>query len=119
VAALPLAAGAWRTAAVAMVVNALLLWARIHAEEKAMGAGWEAVFVGVGRFLPGPNPNPYLNPAPVPEPRVPSPLARGPSSDAVGTGARGPGTGDWGRGSGGTGSGSGAGHCQGKSSDRS
>jgi methyltransferase len=52
VAALPLAAGAWITAAVATVVNAVLLGVRIRAEEGAMGVPWETAFRGVGRFVP-------------------------------------------------------------------
>jgi methyltransferase len=54
VAALPLAAGAWRTAVVATVLNAGILAVRIRAEEGAMGKGWEAAFEGIGRFVPGP-----------------------------------------------------------------
>jgi methyltransferase len=52
VAALPLAVGAWRTAVVATVVNALLLGVRVRVEERAMGEGWEEAFRGVGRFVP-------------------------------------------------------------------
>lgn len=53
VAALPLAAGAWRTAVVATLVNAILLTVRIRVEERAMGRAWESEFAGVGRFVPG------------------------------------------------------------------
>ncbi|MGC4000359.1 MAG: isoprenylcysteine carboxylmethyltransferase family protein [Anaeromyxobacter sp.] len=43
-AALPLAAGAWRTAIAATLGNALLLAVRIRVEERALGSGWAAAF---------------------------------------------------------------------------
>jgi len=46
VAALPLALGAWRTAILASVANAILLRTRIRVEEAALGEGWRAVFRG-------------------------------------------------------------------------
>jgi methyltransferase len=52
VAALPLAAGAWRTAILATIGNALLLAARIRAEERALGPAWRAAFEGVPRLVP-------------------------------------------------------------------
>lgn len=52
VTALPLAAGAWRTAIAASVLNAGLLVVRIRAEEGAMGEGWAVAFRGVARFVP-------------------------------------------------------------------
>jgi methyltransferase len=51
--ALPLAAGAWRTAIAATLGNALLLAIRIRAEERALGARWRAEFAGVPRLVPG------------------------------------------------------------------
>ncbi len=53
-AALPLAAGAWRTAIVATLGNALLLAVRIRAEERALGAAWREAFDGVPRLVPAP-----------------------------------------------------------------
>jgi methyltransferase len=53
-AALPLAAGAWRTAILATLGNALLLAVRIRAEERALGAAWREAFDGVPRFVPAP-----------------------------------------------------------------
>jgi methyltransferase len=49
---LPLACGAWRTALVAGVGNALLLFVRIRAEEDALGAAFSRAFRGVPRLLP-------------------------------------------------------------------
>jgi methyltransferase len=52
VAALPLAAGAWRTAVAGTLGNALLLAVRIRAEERALGAGWRQAFEGHPRLVP-------------------------------------------------------------------
>jgi methyltransferase len=52
VAALPLAAGAWRTAIAATLGNALLLAVRIRAEERALGAAWREAFAGLPRLVP-------------------------------------------------------------------
>jgi methyltransferase len=51
--ALPLAAGAWRTAIAASAGNALLLAVRIRAEERALGRAWGEAFGGKPRFVPG------------------------------------------------------------------
>ena len=51
-AALPLAVGAWRTAAVATVVNAVLLGVRIRAEEGAMGVAGRRRSGGWGGSVP-------------------------------------------------------------------
>jgi len=51
-AALPLAFGSWRTALAFSLGNAALLAVRIPAEERALGATWEAAFVGTPRFVP-------------------------------------------------------------------
>jgi len=51
--ALPLLHGAWLTAILASLGNALLLRARIGAEERALGARWARAFAGVPRFVPG------------------------------------------------------------------
>jgi len=109
VSALPLAAGAWRTAIAATVLNAALLAVRVRAEERALGEAWSEAFEGVGRFVPSPHQNPNLNPRAVPAARVPSPLARVPCSDPAGAWATGQGTGDRGQGEGDTGSGWGSG----------
>jgi methyltransferase len=53
--ALPLACGAWRTALLGTVANALLLAVRIRAEERALGAAWGAAFRGVPRLVPRPH----------------------------------------------------------------
>jgi methyltransferase len=51
-AALPLAFGSWRTALAFSLGNAALLAVRIPAEERALGAAWEAAFAGTPRFVP-------------------------------------------------------------------
>lgn len=51
-AAVPLIHGAWLTALVFSVANALVLFVRIKAEEAALGADWEKVFAGKPRFVP-------------------------------------------------------------------
>jgi methyltransferase len=53
VACLPLAYGSWRTAALFSAGNAVLLWVRIRAEERALGPGWEEAFRGRPRLVPG------------------------------------------------------------------
>ncbi|HZY04409.1 MAG TPA: isoprenylcysteine carboxylmethyltransferase family protein [Anaeromyxobacteraceae bacterium] len=58
VACLPLAFGSWRTALAFSALNGLLLWRRIPAEERALGAAWAASFSGRPRLLPGPRPPP-------------------------------------------------------------
>jgi methyltransferase len=54
-AALPLVHGAWLTAAVFSAANALVLWARIRAEERALAAlsPYAAAFAATPRFVPG------------------------------------------------------------------
>ena len=52
-AALPLVHGAWLTALVFSLGNLWLLRVRIRAEERALGAAWEAAFAGRPRFVPG------------------------------------------------------------------
>lgn len=51
--ALPLVHGAWLTAVVFSLGNALMLRVRIRAEEQALGVSWENAFVGRPRFVPG------------------------------------------------------------------
>lgn len=51
--ALPLLSGAWLTAIVASLGNAMLLRARIGAEERALGARWARAFSATPRFVPG------------------------------------------------------------------
>ena len=51
-ACVPLAHGAFLTAAVFSLLDALLLRVRIHVEERALGASWEREFSGVPRFIP-------------------------------------------------------------------
>ncbi|MGZ6162470.1 MAG: isoprenylcysteine carboxyl methyltransferase family protein [Myxococcaceae bacterium] len=51
--ALPLVHGAWLTALVFSVGNALLLRVRIRAEERALGEPWQHAFAGRPRFVPG------------------------------------------------------------------
>lgn len=53
VACLPLAYGSWRTALAFSLANALLLRARIPAEERALGPDWEASLGGRPRLWPG------------------------------------------------------------------
>ena len=48
----PLAHGAWMTAAAFSVLNALLLRARIRIEEQALGTAWQREFEGIPRFIP-------------------------------------------------------------------
>ena len=50
---LPMVHGAWASAAVFTLFNAGLLWVRIRAEEKALGALYAQTFAGVSRFTPG------------------------------------------------------------------
>jgi len=52
-AALPLAYGSWRAALLFSAANAAILWVRIRAEERALGAPWERAFDGKPRFVPG------------------------------------------------------------------
>ena len=49
----PMMVGAWRTAVAASLGNALLLWVRIRAEERALGPQWEDAFAGKPRLIPG------------------------------------------------------------------
>lgn len=51
--ALPLLGGAWVTALVATVGNALLMRVRIASEERALGAQWARAFASTPRFVPG------------------------------------------------------------------
>ena len=51
-ACVPLAHGAFLTAAVFSVLNLLLLRVRIRVEERALGASWDREFSGVPRFIP-------------------------------------------------------------------
>jgi methyltransferase len=51
-AAVPLIHGAWLTALVFSVGNALLLRVRIRAEEAALGQSWEKAFEDKPRFIP-------------------------------------------------------------------
>jgi methyltransferase len=51
--ALPLVHGAWLTAIVFSLGNALVLRVRIRAEEQALGLSWENAFAGRPRFVPG------------------------------------------------------------------
>lgn len=54
-AALPLVHGAWLTALVFSAANAIVLWARIRAEERALAAlsPYAAAFAATPRFVPG------------------------------------------------------------------
>ena len=52
VVALPLVHGAWLAAIVASIGNAALLGVRVRCEERALGAAWQAAFVGRPRFFP-------------------------------------------------------------------
>lgn len=51
-AALPLIHGAWLTAAIFTIANALLLRTRIQVEERALGAQYVATFGNKPRFMP-------------------------------------------------------------------
>jgi methyltransferase len=51
-AAVPLIHGAWVTALVFSLANALLLRVRIHAEEEALGALYAEAFSDKPRFIP-------------------------------------------------------------------
>jgi methyltransferase len=95
VAALPLAAGAWRTAVVGTLLNAAILAVRIRVEERAMGEAWRAAFRGVGRFLPSFRPDPHLNLNPAVRAHAPDPVALFPGTrdPDPGLGARGTGHG--------------------------
>jgi len=54
-AAIPLVAGAWRTAVVLSLLNGAVLVDRISAEERLLGASpaYRAAFAGRARFIPG------------------------------------------------------------------
>lgn len=52
-AVVPLMLGAYLTAAVFSLANAVLLWVRIRVEEKALGPRWQDAFTGKRRLLPG------------------------------------------------------------------
>jgi methyltransferase len=54
VACLPLAWGSWRTALAFTLGNALLLRARIRAEEAALGPAWASAFRDLPRLVPRP-----------------------------------------------------------------
>jgi len=58
VACLPLAYGSWRTAIAFSSLNALLLRARIPAEERALGSAWEASLGDRPSLVPGLRPSP-------------------------------------------------------------
>lgn len=49
----PLIHGAWLTAVVFTVLDALLLAVRIRVEEQALGAAWQRHFAHAPRFIPG------------------------------------------------------------------
>jgi methyltransferase len=49
----PMMMGAFWTAAIFGVGNAVLLFVRIRVEEQALGATWEQAFFNKGRFFPG------------------------------------------------------------------
>ncbi|AKT36467.1 isoprenylcysteine carboxyl methyltransferase [Chondromyces crocatus] len=51
-AVVPLIHGAWISAVLFSVGNALLLWVRIRAEERALGPLWADAFAGRPRFVP-------------------------------------------------------------------
>jgi methyltransferase len=51
--AVPLVHGAWLTALVFSLGNAILLTARIRDEERALGPAWASAFAGVPCLLPG------------------------------------------------------------------
>jgi methyltransferase len=50
---IPLIHGAWLTAVVFSLANALLLYVRIRAEEAALGAAYQQAFADRPRFFPG------------------------------------------------------------------
>jgi methyltransferase len=52
-AVVPLMLGAYATAVVFSIGNAVLLFVRIRVEEKALGPKWEHAFAGKRRMLPG------------------------------------------------------------------
>jgi methyltransferase len=52
-AAAPLVLGAWRTAILFSLGNAILLAVRIRAEERALGPAWAAAFERRARLVPG------------------------------------------------------------------
>ncbi len=74
VACLPLAYGSWRTALAFSFLNALLLRARIPAEERALGSAWAASLGDRPRLVPGLRASP---PAP-PSGGTGAPAGRGP-----------------------------------------
>jgi methyltransferase len=49
----PMMMGAYATAVVFSLGNAVLLWVRIRAEERALGPKWDAAFAGKRRLVPG------------------------------------------------------------------
>jgi methyltransferase len=49
----PMMMGAYFTAIVFSLGNAVLLWVRIRAEERALGEKWEHAFAGKSRLIPG------------------------------------------------------------------
>ncbi len=49
----PMMMGAFFTAIVFSVGNAVLLWVRIRAEERALGDQWSQAFAGKSRLIPG------------------------------------------------------------------
>jgi methyltransferase len=52
-ACVPLIHGAWLTAILFSIGNALLMLVRIRVEEAALGAGWAKAFAATPRFIPG------------------------------------------------------------------
>lgn len=50
---LPLVHGAWLTAVVFSIANAVLLTVRIRVEEEALGSTWATAFADRRRFIPG------------------------------------------------------------------
>ena len=56
-AALPIAVGAWRTALWASLGNAVLLWNRIAAEERALGSAYRAALAERPRLWPARKPH--------------------------------------------------------------
>lgn len=51
--ALPMVQGAWLTALLATVGNALILRVRVRQEEQALSASWAQAFAATPRFVPG------------------------------------------------------------------